>query len=513
MSYPNKQRIQAAGGRAGRGRRGQAIVMVTLSLTFIMGVLGLVLDVGWMHYVKQSEQAAADAGATSAAFAAEYQFSHGTPASNFCPSGTCAISATSFTSCSSVTNAGDPAYTACQYAIGNGFPASAVQVAEGLNSAPLSGGSATPAYWAEVLITQKVNQLFSWIGGRHFGSVSAFATAALSSTSTACVTVLGNTDLTGNGTLYVSGQSSLTAPCGLAVAYSGGDAITAGNDGSTVSSGGINDCGGEVGSVTSTTGTNNHKPAGCSPAVTDPLAGLPLPTVGGNGASEEHPQAPCGSHPDGSNGNLGGTTISTTGYVYNYNSKAPGSTVRNDSSNPIILDPGVYCGGLRIDGAVVQFQTGTYVINGGQLYMKNAYTVVTNQTGGVTFFLTSYNNGSYTSSGYQGFMMGDNSASIVLHAPTSGDYQGVLIFQDPGAVTQTVAGSAATSTINAALSTDVMDGQIYLPTTELLISGQPKVTGITGLDVMDLVMNGNSSLTVDNHSASSSHITTVAMIN
>src|SRR5579864_4935141 len=47
-------------------RRGQAIIMVSLGIVFLMGVLGLVVDVGWGYYRKQVAQAAADAAVTAA---------------------------------------------------------------------------------------------------------------------------------------------------------------------------------------------------------------------------------------------------------------------------------------------------------------------------------------------------------------------------------------------------------------------------------------------------------------
>ena len=51
-------------------RRGQALILVTLTLIPMLGFIGLVTDLGYMHYVQKSAQAAAD----SAALAAVYRF-------------------------------------------------------------------------------------------------------------------------------------------------------------------------------------------------------------------------------------------------------------------------------------------------------------------------------------------------------------------------------------------------------------------------------------------------------
>ena len=40
--------------------------MVSVGIIFLMGILGLVMDVGWGYYRKQVAQAAADSAATAA---------------------------------------------------------------------------------------------------------------------------------------------------------------------------------------------------------------------------------------------------------------------------------------------------------------------------------------------------------------------------------------------------------------------------------------------------------------
>src|SRR5271170_4391403 len=49
-----------------RKSRGQALVLVTLSLLAMCGIMGLAVDLGWSFYVKKEAQAAADAAALAA---------------------------------------------------------------------------------------------------------------------------------------------------------------------------------------------------------------------------------------------------------------------------------------------------------------------------------------------------------------------------------------------------------------------------------------------------------------
>src|SRR5579864_3859036 len=92
-------------------RRGQAIIMVSLGIVFLMGVLGLVVDVGWGYYRKQVAQAAADSAVTAAVVAA------GTGTIT-CGSGGVVCQAA--TSCSSA-SAGTNVKAGCQYAAQNGI--------------------------------------------------------------------------------------------------------------------------------------------------------------------------------------------------------------------------------------------------------------------------------------------------------------------------------------------------------------------------------------------------------
>ena len=50
---------------------GQAALMVTLGITFLMGLLGVVVDVGYGYFVKQVAQASTDSAAMAGAVMAQ----------------------------------------------------------------------------------------------------------------------------------------------------------------------------------------------------------------------------------------------------------------------------------------------------------------------------------------------------------------------------------------------------------------------------------------------------------
>ena len=50
---------------------GQATIMVSIGMVFLMAILGLVVDVGYGYFIKQCAQTAADSAAVAAALAAQ----------------------------------------------------------------------------------------------------------------------------------------------------------------------------------------------------------------------------------------------------------------------------------------------------------------------------------------------------------------------------------------------------------------------------------------------------------
>jgi hypothetical protein len=138
----------------------------------------------------------------------------------------------------------------------------------------------------------------------------------------------------------------------------------------------------------------------------------------------------------------------------------------NFATNPLLtlpippLNPGVYCGGITVNGLnVLHLNPGLYVINGGGITVKDLAVMLGS---GVTFFLTGD-----TTHPYKGVNMNLVNASI-LRAPTCGQWGGILFFQDRNISAATAA--ANPSNFNA-VAASVFEGALYFPTTSVSYTG------------------------------------------
>jgi len=114
-----------------------------------------------------------------------------------------------------------------------------------------------------------------------------------------------------------------------------------------------------------------------------------------------------------------------------------------------VLKPGTYCGGLTIKGTAT-LNAGIYVISG--LFSITSQATVTGS--GVMFYLTGTTAGFNIQAG----------AVIDLSAPTSGQYGGILFFQDR------LANPGFTNLFAGGSDTKLM-GSIYTPTQKVRVAG------------------------------------------
>jgi Flp pilus assembly protein TadG len=356
--------------RQNAAEEGQALLMVTLGISFLLGVLGLVVDVGYGYYVKQVAQAAADSAVLAAVAAAA-------PSSGAC--GTAVLCNSTPTNCSA--NPTNPPATnfdsACLYAKANGFTNSSAQtvtISSGTGTPPSAPGVST-TYWVTVTASQQQYLGFLSALGLHGGLIAAQATGAVNAAAGAggCIYVL---DPTGSA-LNVSGSANISSDCGIYVDSSASNAFVSSGGAKTTASavdivGNVNISGGSTVTPTPTTGVS---------PVADPLANLPPPVFSG-----------C-------HGGIGKSISATTA----------------------TLSPDVYCGGITVSGgAHVTFNPGQYILNGGGLNVSGNSIV---SGAGVFFYNTSY--------GYSfGPIIISGGTGVTLTAPASGTYQGILFFQD-----------------------------------------------------------------------------------
>jgi Flp pilus assembly protein TadG len=160
---------------------------------------------------------------------------------------------------------------------------------------------------------------------------------------------------------------------------------------------------------------------GCLPAV-DPLANLEPPEVGG-----------CDFH---------------NSSFFNYHGT---------------LQPGVYCGGLRIFGlSNVTLAAGVYVIKDGPLSLAG-FSEITGEE--VAFFLT----------GDDALIRFSEMSTLTLRAPTDGDLEGILVFQDRDYVGHHIWESDAPTELY---------GTIYLPNGHLLSQSSNAITPVDSCNVL-----------------------------
>jgi len=136
-----------------------------------------------------------------------------------------------------------------------------------------------------------------------------------------------------------------------------------------------------------------------------------------------------------------------------------------DSLLPTILKPGIYQGGLRIQGiSVVTMLPGIYILEGGGLEVRDSATLI-----GADVML--YNTQGAFSSGP---IRVDSLGKIVLAAPLSGTYQGIAVFQD----------RALTEELHiTGYGTAVLSGVLYVA------GGSVRLDGSTALQ-LDLLGSG-----------------------
>jgi hypothetical protein len=347
---------------------------MTMSITVMLGAIGLVVDFGWAYWRKEAAATAANSAAVAAIAAAS------SAANQSCGSGTTHWNCSSSYSCAA--NPTNPPASnldnGCLYAKQNGFlntGRQTVTIQSGSGAPPTAPG-VTPSYYVIATVSESIPTLFSAVLNQNWMKVSSQSTAGLfQGTSGGCVYVL---DKTASGAWSQSGGNFLTA-CGIYIDSSSNSALT-------MSGGNIDLSGGasvyiagnksQSGGVISFSGGGSLKTG--QTARGNPISGLVAPT----------PATPCTPDP---------------GY----------SGVSN-----ITIPSGTYCS-LSISGGLGLVLSGTYIITTGNF--SNSGGNVTSAAGGATLYFPPGNTfGTVTVSG----------GNVTLNASTSGNLQGIAIWKD-----------------------------------------------------------------------------------
>jgi hypothetical protein len=360
------------------------MIMFTLAMIPIFGIMGLVTDIGYMHFVKTSAQTAAEAAAQAAII--DFHATVGGAAPS-CGNTGVVCSAVASTCAANITTPANSLEHGCMYAQKHGFNGTNqwVTYQAGVGGTPPTvSGISSASYWVTFRAIQKVPTMFSAILGNTSGLVAARSSAALTGASD-CIYALNAHQ---SGAVSVGGTAQLTSSCGIYVDSDSGSALGT-NGGGTLSATEYDVVGG-VNTHYALTPTPN---TGVLP-VSDPLSNLPVPAT-----------APYTCDPA----------------LENYS--AP------NWSNPT-LSPGVYCGGINVGNNTYTLLPGNYILVGGGLTTQSSNSTIRGT--GVFFYNTFGATTNYVNMAYSPINIAANS-NVSLTARTSGTYAGILFFEDRNA--------------------------------------------------------------------------------
>jgi hypothetical protein len=396
--------------------------------------MGLVTDFGFAYYRKQVAQAAAHAAATATVRNAIAQSGGVCGSSNVvCQSETACPASISGVGTTNVEKG-------CIYARENGFTTTGNQrVTIQTGTGPYNGVTVT--YWAVVKVTEQLPTLFSAVTGNTKTTLTARSIVGyIPPTNGGCVYVIAPD----GAALTTNGNTSLSSGCGVQVNSVASNAINLSGGNTSISVTGtsngqpnqVNVVGGYT-CYGQTTGCISPTPNTNSVSSGDPMSGIDAPTD--SGCTQTAP------------------TIKS------------GDNITIPNTSPVNVICGMVTAG---NNSGVTFQSGgTYVFRDG-LNISNG-----DISGNGVFF--------YFESGASVSLSGNG--NINLSAPTSGTYEGVLMFQARGNTT------AATITGNGSMR---VNGVLYFPSAQPLMFGgngsSVNSSGTTSVVAYNLKLGGNA---------------------
>jgi len=295
------------------------------------------------------------------------------------------------------------------FASANGYDASTDTIS--INAPPSMGKYAGRSRYIEVIVSRATELYFADVFANMIGqsmtvNISARAVAGTLVVGDQCIIAL---DPTMDRALEFTGTADVTTGCGIMSNSSSSEAIYIGGRATLVA-----DPAQAVGDIVIDGGgtlVTNSPIQSFAESIDDPFESIPLP-----------PDTAC----DYTN-----VTVTTDGTV---------------------LAPGKYCGTLKIQADDVVFDTGTYVVYDGD-FVTNANTSMSGSE--ITIILT----GSSPADIGSVTMNGGTEAEFT--APLSGDYKGILFYQDRDAVYM-----GSSSMINGGTTGNV-NGVFYFPSNEV----------------------------------------------
>jgi len=223
----------------GSSASGQVVILTCVALLAIMGMIGVVTDLGFLHHQRNMMQTAADSAAMAAAQELTY---------------------------------GDQVAAGKADAASNGYTNGQSSVTVAINNPPSSGPNTSNAAYVEAIVTQPEPTYFLRVLGLSSITVSARAVAD-NGNGPNCIYAM---DPSASGAMAASGSAAIQSGCGLLINSTSSTALTT-SGAASISAPSIGVVGGYSGSNFAPT------PKIGVIAATDPLASVVAPTVGACG--------------------------------------------------------------------------------------------------------------------------------------------------------------------------------------------------------------------------------------
>ncbi|MDE3136744.1 MAG: hypothetical protein KGL59_09225 [Acidobacteriota bacterium] len=469
---------------------GQALVLTAVALVALLGVMGLAIDMGVLRYDKRLQQTAADAAAVAGAANLPYD---GAGSSGVTTAARVASAQNGFTDGSSATCGAPPTNLALY----------AVQVT--VCNPPIDGPHTGDSNYVESYVSEGQPTFFMKVMGVSTKTVTARAVATDKGgdVSGGCLITLGPPQASIEG-VNINGSATLNAPnCGI---EDNGDFNTKGNKlivnaQSFGVSGGWNSSG--PGGTVTCSGSTANCPATGAGAAFDPLTTYKTNSPCTDGTYT------CTECPLGYN-----CTVSDPAITINGGSTCGTGCTYDSTTSTYTIVPGIYSS-ITITGAGstpnVVFEPGVYVVDGSGLCSSSGAACF-NETGNANI---STGTGTANGGGLTFYFINNSTVNITgtptltLIAPSSGTYQGLLMFQAPsdcstyqpcdvntGGPNQTQAVSSDAGPALGGNSGSNYEGALYFPDDQVTFFGNSTGTASSGYSVATVVsysfaMSGN----------------------
>jgi Flp pilus assembly protein TadG len=437
-----------------RDRKGAISIVTAFTFTAVLGFAGLGTEASYWYVKKRSLQGATD----SAAFAAAAAL----------------MSGETFTT----STTGTPVNTAKAISAQYGFVDGTNGVTVTVNSPPSTGPNTANNSAVEVVISQPQPRLFSSLFIPTDPNLDSRAVAAKITSGGGC-----------------SGGS-----CGCVLALDKGNVIDVTDSGNAKLN--IPGCSMYVNSDDPTNALSMSGTAQIN-AYSTYIVGNYLVTGGAQLNTEKGPGG-TSSTPSSANGAYTGSVAQAdpnAGVNVPSFSGCNNTNYSVSSGQTVTISPGVYCGGISVNGnGTVNMQPGTYIMNGGTGANNSGFTINGNGTvngSGVSIVLTGSGSNYATAQVNGGATLNLNNCSPT---PCPAPLNGITLYQDRNAPKVGTGSPATTTNTFNGGSTQNIGGQIYFPNQLVTYTGGATVGGPGAAQCTELIsftikITGNTNFT------------------